>query len=252
MARKRFGNKAMTDIAVAGGPPRQRGRGRRARRTGSRRALRLLAIAGILGLAAAPMAYMLWPQPAPPAPDAPSLPITVGGVTLNVPPAAVRVAMQRRPGAQARIDLMFLWPSLEPPDPATKVTPATPPNIGERIFVTVAASDGTLTPAERLKVIYPRYITGKPAAGPDGLLTSAFRANTPYQGEELFYDPAAPERFVLRCTQKVGATPGMCLHERRIATADVTVRFPRDWLADWRAVADGIDRLIGAMRSAGS
>jgi hypothetical protein len=35
----------------------------------------------------------------------------------------------------------------------------------------------------------------------------------------------------------------MCLSERRIDGADLTFRFPRDWLAHWRAVADAIDRL---------
>jgi hypothetical protein len=40
----------------------------------------------------------------------------------------------------------------------------------------------------------------------------------------------------------------MCLHERRIGGADVTLRFPREWLSDWRAVADGLDRLIAGFR----
>ena len=47
-------------------------------------------------------------------------------------------------------------------------------------------------------------------------------------------EPSAPERFLLRCTRQIAATPAMCLHERRIAGADVTVRFPRAWLEDWR------------------
>ena len=237
----------MTDIAIGGGRQRRRKKSR-GHHTAIRRVLRLLAIVGVLALVTGPMAYMLWPKAVPLAPDAPSLPVIVGNVTFNVPPAAVRVALQRRPGAQARLDLMFLWPSLQPPAPATKETPATPPDIGERIFVTIAAGDGTLAAAERLNVIYPRYTAGKPAAGADGLMTSAFRANTPYHGEDLFYDADAPERFVLRCTRKVRTTPGMCLHERRIAGADVTVRFPRDWLSDWRAVATGIDRLIDGLR----
>jgi hypothetical protein len=235
----------MTDFAQAVG------RGIPRRPTGTR-LVALGLIAGGLVLAAAPMAYVLWPQPVPVTLDAPSLPISVGGVTFNVPPAAVRVAVQRRPGTQPRIDLVFLWPSLTPPDPAIKVTPTAAPSLRERIFVTVAASDTALPPAERLKVIYPRYTAGQPAVRPDGLTARTFRAGTPYQGEELIYDASAPERLLLRCTHTIGATPGMCLHERRIATADVTARFPRDWLADWRVVADGIDRLIASLRPSGS
>ena len=66
--------------------------------------------------------------------------------------------------------------------------------------------------------------------------------------EDLIYDAGAPERFLLRCTRKVGMTPGMCLHERRIDGADVTVRFPRNWLSDWATVAQNVDRLIASLR----
>ena len=235
---------SMTDVAIGAG------RGHVQRRIG-RGLLWVVGILAVVLLAGAPMAYMLWPRwNEPVAPDAPSLPIIVGGVTFNVPPAAIRVRMQRRPGVQPRIDLAFLWPSLAPPDPAARITPATPPNVSERLFLTIAGSDSTLPPLERLKVIYPRY-TNAEIVRPDRLALRMFRAGTPYQGEDLIYDPAAPERFLLRCTNRIGAAPGMCLHERRISTADVTVRFPRDWLADWRGVADGIDRVIASLRPSG-
>ena len=215
------------------------------------RMLVMAAIAAGLILTAAPVAYVLWPQAAPVAPDAPSLPIQIGGITFNVPPAAIRVPVQRRPGTQGRVDLMFLWPSLTPPDLTTKATPATPPNLSERIFVTIAASDGSLPPIERLKTIYPRYAAGAAVTGSDGLSVTNFKAGSPYHGEELITDPSAPERFLLRCTRRTGAAPGMCLHERRIMTTDVTVRFPRDWLTDWRSVASGIDTLVGSLRPHG-
>jgi hypothetical protein len=234
----------MTDYALPTGRSR-------VRRSIGRRLLLLSLIASVLGLAGAPIAYMLWPQPKPVALDAPALPITVNGVAFNVPPAAIRVPMQRRPGAQARIDLVFLWPSLTPPNPAVKPTPAEAPKVTERVFVTIAGSDGTLPPEQRLKAIYPRYTAAGPDVILDGLMTRGFRHGTPYQGEELIYDPVAPERFLLRCTRSVGVTPGICLHERRIATADITVRFPRDWLDDWREVANAIDRLIASLRLAG-
>lgn len=203
-------------------------------------------------LAGAPIAYMIWPQAQPVAPDAPSLPITVGGVAFNVPPAAIRFKMQRRAGGQARVDLVFQWPSLEPPAPGHAVSPADAPKVTERIFVTLAGSDNTLPPVERLKSIYPRYIISGPAVDMGGLQVHPFRSGTPYQGEDLIYDPASPARLLMRCTQSFAATPGTCLHERRLAGVDITVRFPRDWLTDWRKVARSIDQLIAGMRPAGS
>jgi hypothetical protein len=170
---------------------------------------------------------------------------------FNVPPAAIRFKMQRRAGPQARVDLVFLWPRLEPPTPVTAVALADAPKVTERIFVTIAGSDNTLPPAERLKAIYPRYVVPGPAIDMGGLQVRAFRSGTPYQGEDLIYDPATPARLLMRCTQSFAATPGTCLHERRLGSADVTVRFPRDWLSDWRATADGIDRLIAKLRPTG-
>src|SRR5712664_3919995 len=75
----------------------------------------------VLG-AAGYIGYVLWPRwpGATVAPDAPALPITIAGVAFNVPPAAIRVPVQRRPGAHERVDLAFLWPSLAPPDPNAK------------------------------------------------------------------------------------------------------------------------------------
>ncbi len=213
-------------------------------------ALKAALVVGVLALAGCPIAYILWPRWPDAVPlDAPALPVTVGGMALNVPAAAMRVARQRRAGAHERIDLVFLWPTLEPPDPAARPTPEEPPSLSDRIFVTIAKSDGTPPPSDRINTLYPRYADGEPVAGPDGLRAQAFRKDTPYQNEDLLYDAAAPDRFLVRCTRNAGIAPGICLHERRIGNTDVIVRFPRDWLNDWRGVAVGIDRLLGKLRA---
>src|SRR5438128_11838969 len=90
--------------------------------------LPLAVFAAVVLLAFVFIGYVLWPRwPGPPVGrDAPPLPITIAGVTFNVPPAAVRVPVQRRPGAHERVDLAFAWPSLEPPGPAAKPPVPTP------------------------------------------------------------------------------------------------------------------------------
>lgn len=215
----------------------------------------LMLLAMAIG-ASAFIAYVLWPRwPEPIATiNAPALPITVAGVTFNVPPAAIRVPVQRRAGAHERVDLAFLWPSLEPPDPAVNAlapstyAPAAAKSL-ERLFVTLAAAGDTLPPTERVRTIYPRYATSQPVAGPDGLAVLAFQDGSPYQGEDLVYDPDAPDKFLVRCSRNnAGPTPGTCLYNLRIDTADVVVRFPREWLNDWRIVAAKIERLIQSMR----
>src|ERR1700722_1200785 len=71
----------------------------------------------LVAASAAVVSYLLWPTwpSTPTALDAPAIPVTVAGVLFNVPPAAVRAKVQRHPGQQDRIDLVFDWPSLTPP-----------------------------------------------------------------------------------------------------------------------------------------
>jgi hypothetical protein len=223
----------------------------RRQRPGWALALALAALLALAAIAATFVAYVLWPRwPGPPtSPDAPALPITIAGAAFNVPPAAMRIALQRRAGAHERVDLAFLWPSLEPPAAPARTPGTTAPQAIDRLFVTIATAGDTLAPAERIKTIYPRYVAIDAAAEPNGLVVRAFRSGTPYQGEDLIYDAAAPEGFLVRCSRdSAGPTPGICLYSRRIDHADIVVRFPRDWLSDWRAVDAGIERLIEGLR----
>ncbi len=198
--------------------------------------------------------YALWPTwPGASAPlDAPTLPITIEGVLFEVPPAAIRAAVQRHPGPHERIDLAFLWPSLTPPPPdgAPQQQPpgdVTAAEVPGRLFVTIAPLGAVLPPTERLRSIYPRYVEASASAGADGLAIVPFRADSPYQGEDLVYVAAAPERFFARCTRQAGIVAGNCIVDRSIGGAVVTLRFARDWLKDWGAVAAGFDRLMAEL-----
>jgi len=211
-----------------------------------------IALVVAIVLAAAFVALVLWPRwpGAAVAPDAPALPVTVGGVLFNVPPGAIRVPIQRRPGAQERLDLAFLWPSLTAPDPAARPAPSESMPPIDRLFVTIEPQSTALAPNDRLRTIYPRYLADTQFDGPDGLKVISFKDGTPYQGEDLFFDPAAQPGFVTRCSRPGAAgTPGTCLYERRLAGADVTVRFPSEWLTDWRALNEGIEKLFGTLQS---
>ncbi len=234
---------------------------RNIRRTARGRLMLPFACLAFLVLAAGiVVSYMLWPTwPSTPVPlNAPAMPITVANVLFDVPPAAIRAAVQRHPGPHERVDLAFLWPSLKPPQSDAKDadqpaaendgdTVAKPVDTTERLFVTIAGLGSVLPPAERLRTIYPRYIEAQASAGPDGLAVVSFRAGTPYDGEDLVYVGTNPEQFFSRCTRQVGAVRGTCLYERLIDTAEVTLRFPRTWLENWRGVAAGVDRLMAQL-----
>jgi hypothetical protein len=104
-----------------------------------------------------------------------------------------------------------------------------------------------LPPLERLRTIYPRYVAAQAAAGPDGLAVLPFRSATPYDGEDLVYAANDPQQFLARCTRAAGAVPGTCISERAVDGAQISIRFPRDWLSDWRNVAASFDRLTAQL-----
>jgi len=234
------------------------------RRRGKRPVLTLpfATVVLVVAAAAAFVSYALWPtwqnEPAPL--DTPAIPITVAGVLFDVPPTAIREAVQRHPGQQERIDLAFDWPSLTPPRANNKSADKTALNAenaaaaaaapeNERLFITIAARGAELPARERLRTIYPRYVEAQASAGPGGLAILAFRPGTPYDGEDLIYVGSNPEQFFALCTRAARAVPGTCIHERTLDAADIAFRFPRSWFGDWRDIAGGFDRLIAQLHS---
>jgi hypothetical protein len=205
----------------------------------------LLAAALIAVPAVTAVAWLLWPTWTPKALDNNErLPVSIGETLFNLPPHAFRRKVQGHSGPQERVDLNFVYPSLAPPDAPRHVTAETiedTPQPIDRIFLSIAAHHDSLAPDIRLRTIYPRYLDSAERPPQDGLSIHAFRDGTPYAGEDLFVAETPP--LVARCTRDA-PTPGMCLSERRIGGADLTFRFPRQWLTEWRDVAGAMERLV--------
>ncbi len=211
-----------------------------------------LAISCVIGaFALAAIVWLLWPTwTFETASDPDRLPMIIGDTLFNVPTQSVRVKLQKRTGPQERVDLAFMYPSLTPPDAPKHVTAETvetdlPPI--DRIFMSIAAHHDAMSPEERLRIIYPRYWDVNASRSADGLTVRPFRENTAYATEDLVFDDASS--FVARCTRDE-STPGMCMSVRRVDGADLTFRFPRAWLAQWRDVAGAMERLTAWMHPA--
>ena len=205
----------------------------------------------LLGAAAlAAIIYLLQPtwRPQQQGAEPDTLPVTIGQTLFNVPTAAIRVKLQKRTGPQERVDLSFLYPSLQPPLPRPQVTAADAvekPEPIDRIFVSLIAHHEALSPKERTTTIYPRYLESEATSVEGVLMMQSFREGTPYAGEDLFMADGA--HFTARCSRDA-RTPGMCLSERRIGDADLHFRFPRAWLSQWQDVADAMDQLAGQLQ----
>ncbi len=203
---------------------------------------------GMLCAAMAVIVYLLWPTWQAGAFTGPKqLPITIGGMLFNVPSDAIRMRLQRRSGAQDRIDLAFAYPSLSPPEPQKHVTAETVENtpvVVDRLLLSIALRSDDLSPDERIRTIYPRYLDQR-GEERNGLLSRSFLADSPYHGEDLFIGNNGA--FAARCTRD-DLTPGICLAQRRVDTVDMTFRFPRAWLGDWHDVAEAMDKLVMKLR----
>ena len=209
----------------------------------------IMAAAALTAGAIALVAYLLWPTWGSDPSRGPSrLPVSVGATIFNVPTAAIRMKIQRHSGPQERVDLSFTFPSLEAPEAPKHVSADTVEEKVQpidRIFLSIAAHHDTLAPDARVRTIYPRYLEQASTLVDNGLTMRAFRDGSPYANEDLF--TASAPSFDARCTRD-GLTPGMCLSERRVDGADLTFRVPRSWLAQWRDVANAMDRLTAQMR----
>ena len=222
----------------------------RSQRTRIRTHLVPIALTSVFAASAiALVAYLLWPTWSTGGLDAPDkLPVSIGGTLFNLPISAIRMKIQRHSGPQERIDLDFLFPSLEAPNGPTHVTADTVDTAMQpidRIFLSIAAHHDAFSPEQRTATIYPHYLELSATTPDDGLTMRPFRTDTPYGSEDLY--SATSPALTARCTRDA-ATPGMCLSERRVDGADLTFRFPRSWLSQWRGVADAMDKLTVQLR----
>lgn len=188
------------------------------------------------------------------APSEPPPPVraTVGGVTLAVPRDFVRFDHEKHDVDLPRLDLLFRWPSLEavrdapsPPRPGLRPEAEA---LGSLIFLSITPKDEALDPERRFSGIYQRFLETDLRTAPSGLAARRFVAGSGYDGEELFYDPARPASYFVRCAGPTGDAPATCLREMRLAgKLDVVYRFPRPLLGDWRRIEQAVQALIAAI-----
>src|ERR1700712_888120 len=107
-----------------------------------------IVLAGVIAATAiALVAYLLRPTWEPDqSSEAVRLPMSIGETLFNVPSHAVRVKVQKHSGPQERVDLSFMYPSLEAPDVPKHVSASTLEGAVQpidRIFVSIFAHHDT-------------------------------------------------------------------------------------------------------------
>ncbi|HEY8579009.1 MAG TPA: hypothetical protein VIL72_03930, partial [Beijerinckiaceae bacterium] len=120
----------------------------------------------------------------------------------------------------------------------------------DRLHVTLLRTDATLDPAERFEKLYARFLQAEAPSPAPGLTLRRFEAGSPYENEELFFNPPEGRLFAARCLRTAeGEPPGQCLADLRVGRVDVRLRFARRWLAAWdRMTAAVTERVAGYAR----
>lgn len=170
--------------------------------------------------------------------------VNLGQTALVVPRDLVRFAGQRRDGQVERLELVLPWQAIDRSSTENAV-PFVPRG---QVYISLSPSEDTLDPAKRFAAIYQRFLDQSVLSAPQGLTGRRFLAESGYDGEELFYDPVSPTAYFTRCAAPIADQPSICLRELRLGDKlDITYRFPRDALIQWRRLDQTIMALLGAI-----
>lgn len=171
--------------------------------------------------------------------------VVVAGHPLTLPKNVVRFAAQRRPGAQARLDLALSWPELAGRTVATAARFDTPGLAADIVYLTIAPAGDGLDSAARLATVYARFFTGEPIGGPAGLEGHRMAMKSGYEDEIVWTEPGAVHPFVARCYPLTpGEAPSVCLHDLRIGAISVEWRFPAALLGERVALEAGLEQRL--------
>lgn len=189
------------------------------------------------------------------------LTVTIAGEPLAVPSDWIRFGSQRRSGAANRLDLGLTWPDLQPeprpgaekPSPAPAGATATPAQDIEKpvLVFAVEPRPTELDMAGRLATVYARFILPDAIDAPEGLSGRKLAAGSGYEDEELYFEPGAVHPFVARCFPLERKGPiGTCLTDHNIGRGlNLSMRFPRRLLPDWRALGQAAETVSNRLLS---
>lgn len=105
------------------------------------------------------------------------------------------------------------------------------------VSLVFTTSDQSLSPSERVRMLYARFLSSEATPASGGLIRRQFRDGTPYEGETLFLSPPEGRAFAARCpTVAKPELPVTCYAEIRHAGFDIQIQLARRDLALWEKI----------------
>ncbi|MEQ8325776.1 hypothetical protein [Parvibaculum sp.] len=178
----------------------------------------------------------------------------VGNTRFLIPEHYTRYPSQRGGGRIAAIDMHALLPDLEPYSGERQDSFADNSADSDVIYFSLNESAAPLSSARRLKDIYSKYLeTAEPSEGPDGLQLFPFRQDTGYADQDLLVGKDAESRMLLLLCER--QTPLIespnCSRSLLIGPdLELTYRYKRSHLDDWRQIDDAVSELVSEFGAA--
>jgi hypothetical protein len=163
----------------------------------------------------------------------------IGQKAITVPGEWLRETMPTKGGVVVSLDLLVSF------DEFVLGQAAMPQS--SKIFISVSSADQSLDPAERVRLLYARFLTHEVKSTENGLIRRAFKTGTAFENEELVFAAPDGKAFAARCmaAQASGFLRDTCLSEMRVNGLDVQFRFDPKLLNDWEALTRAIQREFG-------
>jgi hypothetical protein len=162
--------------------------------------------------------------------------LSVGSVAMMVPGNMIRNYPFAR-GSVSELELRMHWPTMEGFTDQRAEAFRTNDDRSTIIYVTLRPFGGSLSPQDRMRLVYSRLLDYPPSTGPGGLIATPFASGHGYDGEVLYTSGNTDNPFAARCAPEGDGAPASCIVEFRAEHGiDVIYRFKRHLLSRWRSI----------------
>ncbi|MGZ5925731.1 MAG: hypothetical protein ACXWLJ_03555 [Rhizomicrobium sp.] len=199
--------------------------------------------------------YYLRPPPAPfrdsrPTGAATPVDLSVRGLSLRIPARYIETRTARGGGDQDVIPLFAALPDMRGYSNAEDGFFSSNALDSLVVHLLIRADTNGLDPQKRFQRIYMPYIVdpkGEPA--PFELTHYAFRADSGYGRSDLYVGNGGGLLLLCERPAQDLLSPNCLAIDRPIAPGvNLSYRFKRAQLSRWRAIAEGVDRLVAGFR----
>ncbi|MCO5164376.1 MAG: hypothetical protein M9939_25120 [Mesorhizobium sp.] len=181
--------------------------------------------------------------------------VVIGNNVIAAPKNMIRFETARRNGVAARLDFYMRWPQLDGYSHAARDDFNHAGGVPGIIFASLSQRMMSRGMSGRYDPIYSKLTEPTETTLPGGLAVRRFDAKSGYMNEILVIaERPGDDPYVARCLDEAASADSLAPCERDVQVGDdlsLTYRFPRELLADWKALDAAVIGKIDSMLKTG-